>query len=61
MFNMTTSGGIAIDIQDWWDQCDADSEWHVSDKFFKGREAIEAFLKAKWEEELDYRLVKELW
>ena len=33
----------------------------MSDKFFKGREAIEAFLKAKWEEELDYRLVKELW
>ncbi len=39
----------------------ADCEWHVSEKFFSGREAITAFLKAKWEEELDYRLVKELW
>jgi hypothetical protein len=38
-----------------------DSDWHVKDKFFKGRDAIRAFLKEKWEHELDYKLVKELW
>ncbi len=38
-----------------------DSEWHNRDLFFKGRVAIRAFLEKKWEMELDYRLVKELW
>lgn len=38
-----------------------DSEWHNRDLFFKGRDAIRDFLKKKWEMELDYRLVKELW
>jgi nuclear transport factor 2 (NTF2) superfamily protein len=28
---------------------------------FRGRDAIRAFLKRKWEKELDYRLKKELW
>ena len=39
----------------------ADSEWRNRDLFFKGREAIVSFLTAKWEKELDYRLMKELW
>jgi len=38
-----------------------DSEWRNRDEFFQGREAIEAFLKKKWEKELHYRLMKELW
>ncbi|CAA9450064.1 MAG: COGs COG3558 [uncultured Rubrobacteraceae bacterium] len=38
-----------------------DSEWRNRDEFFKGREEIVAFLKRKWERELDYRLMKELW
>jgi nuclear transport factor 2 (NTF2) superfamily protein len=38
-----------------------DSEWRNRTEFFKGREAIKAFLKRKWEKELDYRLMKELW
>ena len=37
------------------------SEWRNRTEFFKGREAIKAFLKRKWEKELDYRLMKELW
>lgn len=38
-----------------------DSEWRNRDQFFRGREAIEAFLADKWRKELDYRLRKELW
>ena len=38
-----------------------DSQWRNRDEFFTGREAIKAFLKRKWEKELDYRLMKELW
>jgi hypothetical protein len=38
-----------------------DSEWRNRIEFFRGREAIRAFLTRKWEKELDYRLKKELW
>ena len=38
-----------------------DSDWRNRDEFFTGREAIKEFLTCKWEEELDYRLMKELW
>jgi nuclear transport factor 2 (NTF2) superfamily protein len=38
-----------------------DSEWRNRTEFFKGRDAIKAFLRRKWEKELDYRLMKELW
>lgn len=38
-----------------------DSWWRNRSEFFTGREAIVAFLRAKWERELDYRLVKEVW
>jgi len=38
-----------------------DSQWRNRDQFFVGRDAIEAFLQDKWEKELDYRLMKELW
>ena len=39
----------------------ADSEWRNRAEFFRGREAIVAFLARKWARELDYRLIKELW
>ena len=29
--------------------------------FLRGREEIVGFLKAKWERELEYRLIKEIW
>ena len=35
-----------------------DSEWRNRTDFINGREAIKAFLKKKWEKELDYRLKK---
>ncbi|RYX86189.1 nuclear transport factor 2 family protein [bacterium] len=38
-----------------------DSQWRNRDVFLQGREAIIAFLKGKWEKELDYRLIKQLW
>jgi nuclear transport factor 2 (NTF2) superfamily protein len=38
-----------------------DSEWRNRSVFLSGREEIKAFLTAKWEKELDYRLKKELW
>ena len=39
----------------------ADSHWRNRAEFLQGREAIEAFLTRKWQRELDYRLIKELW
>lgn len=38
-----------------------DSRWRNRAEFFKGREAIVAFLTRKWTHELDYRLIKEVW
>jgi len=38
-----------------------DSVWRNRSEFIIGREAIEAFLTRKWNKELDYRLIKELW
>ena len=38
-----------------------DSRWRNRAEFVQGREAIEAFLTRKWQRELDYRLIKEVW
>jgi uncharacterized protein len=38
-----------------------DSIWRNRAEFFAGREAIVQFLTRKWNKELDYRLIKELW
>jgi uncharacterized protein len=38
-----------------------DSYWRNRAEFVQGREAIIAFLTRKWQRELDYRLIKELW
>jgi len=38
-----------------------DSFWRNRAEFVQGREAITAFLRRKWDRELDYRLIKELW
>ena len=38
-----------------------DSEWRNRTEFLIGREAIEAFLLRKWQRELDYRLIREIW
>jgi len=38
-----------------------DSQWRNRAEFISGRAEIEAFLTRKWQRELDYRLIKELW
>jgi len=56
--------------EDGWNSRDAqrvslaytpDSQWRNRAEFITGREAIVAFLTRKWNRELDYRLIKELW
>lgn len=38
-----------------------DSKWRNRSEFVNGREQIIQFLTRKWQKELDYRLIKELW
>jgi uncharacterized protein len=38
-----------------------DSKWRNRSEFVTGREQIVQFLTRKWQKELDYRLIKELW
>ncbi|HET7447974.1 MAG TPA: nuclear transport factor 2 family protein [Methyloceanibacter sp.] len=38
-----------------------DSAWRNRAEFLHGRDEIVAFLTRKWNRELDYRLIKELW
>ena len=38
-----------------------DSWWRNRSTFVQGRAAIVEFLTGKWERELDYRLIKEVW
>ncbi len=38
-----------------------DSRWRNRSEFIEGHAAIEAFLLRKWQRELDYRLIKEVW
>ncbi len=39
----------------------AETRWRNRAEFLEGRAAVTAFLTRKWERELDYRLIKELW
>lgn len=38
-----------------------DTEWRNRNQFVNGRAEVQAFLKGKWEKELDYKLKKEYW
>lgn len=38
-----------------------DTEWRNRNQFINGREEVQRFLENKWENELDYKLKKELW
>jgi len=38
-----------------------DTQWRNRAEFPVGREAVRQFLRRKWDRELDYRLIKELW
>jgi nuclear transport factor 2 (NTF2) superfamily protein len=41
--------------------CTPDSRWRNRAEFITGRDEIVNFLTRKWNRELDYRLIKELW
>lgn len=56
--------------EDAWNSRDADrvsmaysvdSRWRNRAEMVEGREAVREFLRRKWDKELDYRLIKELW
>ena len=56
--------------EDGWNSRDADrvsmaysedSHWRNRAEILQGREKIREFLTRKWEKELDYRLIKEMW
>ncbi len=38
-----------------------DTYWRNRSEFVNGRQQVKEFLTRKWEKELDYRLIKELW
>ena len=38
-----------------------DTIWRNRSEFPRGREQVKEFLRRKWDKELDYRLIKELW
>ena len=69
-FDANTAAQKARMAEDAWNTRDpqrvvpaytTDSLWRNRAEFLRGREAIQAFLARKWQRELDYRLIKELW
>jgi len=69
-FNHNTAREKVRKAQDAWNSCDPDivaaaysenSAWRNREEQFEGRDAIREFLRRKWNLELHYRLVKELW
>lgn len=69
-FTLETAAQKARMAEDAWNSRDParvalaytpDSQWRNRAEFLTGRAAIEAFLTRKWERELDYRLIKEIW
>ena len=69
-FTAETAGQKARLAEDAWNSRDpakvalaytVDSRWRNRAEMIQGREAIAAFLTRKWNKELDYRLIKEVW
>jgi uncharacterized protein len=69
-FNLETAAQKVRMAEDAWNTRDparvalaytTDSRWRNRSEFLEGRAAIEAFLTRKWNRELDYRLIKEVW
>jgi nuclear transport factor 2 (NTF2) superfamily protein len=69
-FTLETARAKVQAAEDAWNSRDPDrvvlaysagSEWRNRAEFLRGRDQIHAFLVRKWDEELDYRLRKELW
>jgi nuclear transport factor 2 (NTF2) superfamily protein len=69
-FTVETARQKVQAAEDAWNTCDPelvaaayteDSQWRNRDEFLTGRHAIVAFLRRKWDRELDYALRKDLW
>lgn len=69
-FTATTAAQKVRSAEDAWNSRDPekvalaytpDSRWRNRNRFITGRDEIVAFLTEKWETELDYRLIKEVW
>ncbi len=69
-FTLETARQKVRAAEDGWNRCDpdavalaytVDSRWRNRTLFFSGRPAIVSFLRAKWEAEREYRLIKQLW
>ena len=69
-FNAETAAQKARMAEDAWNSRDParvalayteDSRWRNRSEFVTGRLEIAAFLTRKWQRELDYRLIKEVW
>jgi nuclear transport factor 2 (NTF2) superfamily protein len=69
-FTTETAAQKARMAEDAWNSRDAarvalayteDSWWRNRAEFIQGRGAIQAFLERKWQRELDYRLIKQVW
>ena len=69
-FSLQTAEQKVRGAEDGWNSRDPDrvslaytedSVWRNRSEFFQGRAAIVAFLTRKWNHELDYRLIKQLW
>ncbi|MFC3675076.1 nuclear transport factor 2 family protein [Ferrovibrio xuzhouensis] len=69
-FNAETAAQKARLAEDAWNSRDPakvalaytpDSRWRNRAEFIEGRPAIEALLERKWQREMDYRLIKEVW
>jgi nuclear transport factor 2 (NTF2) superfamily protein len=69
-FNETTATAKVRAAEDAWNSRDPvvvalayteDSAWRNRAEFLQGRDTIVTFLRRKWDRELDYRLIKELW
>jgi nuclear transport factor 2 (NTF2) superfamily protein len=69
-FNLETAFAKVRAAEDAWNSRDPervamayspDSEWRNRNTFLRGRDEIRAFLRQKWDRELDYRLAKSLW
>ena len=69
-FNLETAAQKARLAEDAWNSRDPErvalaytelSRWRNRNEFVTGRAEIAAFLARKWQRELDYRLIKEVW
>jgi nuclear transport factor 2 (NTF2) superfamily protein len=69
-FNEETARARVRAAEDAWNTCAPtqvalayapDCRWRNRSELISGRAEVEAFLTRKWERELDYRLIKELW